>query len=297
MASTGLNSSVQEADLAAPRRRHRRRADELQRRPHDRCGRRRACSEGLARYFGSSAAAIRARRRRIHRWHARGGARSRAAGRARGGGVRERGGTRRTAVSRLAPAAPRRCGRFSRRHSALSARACAVIDAGLQGVSPEWIERLVGPALTDGFDYVSPYYTRHVNEGTITKGIVYPMFRALYGVRLRQPAAGEFGCSGRLVTHYLRTGLLGRRAGVGRYRLLAGRRRGMRRVPDVRGGARRSRLVARHTGGSEHDAGAGRGRAVRRPGDTAPRSGSASGARSRSRSSEPFRRLVRRRRP
>ncbi len=83
------------------------------------------------------------------------------------------------------------------------ARACAVIDSGLQGVSPEWIERLVGPALTDGFDYVSPYYTRHVNEGDITKGIVYPMFRALYGVRLRQPAAGEFGCSGRLVTHYL----------------------------------------------------------------------------------------------
>jgi glucosylglycerate synthase len=29
------------------------------------------------------------------------------------------------------------------------------------------------------------------------------MFRALYGVRLRQPAASEFGCSGRLVAHYL----------------------------------------------------------------------------------------------
>ena len=57
--------------------------------------------------------------------------------------------------------------------------------------------------LTDGFDYVSPYYVRHVNEGAITKGIVYPMFRALYGVRLRQPAASEFGCSGRLVAHYL----------------------------------------------------------------------------------------------
>jgi hypothetical protein len=57
--------------------------------------------------------------------------------------------------------------------------------------------------LTDGFDYVSPYYVRHVNEGAITKGIVYPLFRALYGVRLRQPAASEFGCSGRLVAHYL----------------------------------------------------------------------------------------------
>jgi glucosylglycerate synthase len=85
----------------------------------------------------------------------------------------------------------------------LGARACAVIDAGLQTVEPEWIERLIVPVLTDGFDYVSPYYVRRVHEGAITKGIVYPMFRALYGVRLRQPAASEFGCSGRLVAHYL----------------------------------------------------------------------------------------------
>jgi len=85
----------------------------------------------------------------------------------------------------------------------LSAKACVVIDAGLHAVEPEWIERLIAPVLTDGFDYVSPYYVRHVNEGAITKGIVYPTFRALYGVRLRQPAASEFGCSGRLVAHYL----------------------------------------------------------------------------------------------
>jgi hypothetical protein len=85
----------------------------------------------------------------------------------------------------------------------LNARACAVIDAGLHTVQPEWIERLVAPVLTGTFDYVSPYYARHVNEGAISKSIVYPMFRALYGVRLRQPAASEFGCSGRLVAHYL----------------------------------------------------------------------------------------------
>jgi glucosylglycerate synthase len=85
----------------------------------------------------------------------------------------------------------------------LSAKACAVIDASLRTVEPEWIERLIVPVLADGFDYVSPHYVRHVNEGAITKGIVYPMFRALYGVRLRQPAAGEFSCSRRLVAHCL----------------------------------------------------------------------------------------------
>jgi len=85
----------------------------------------------------------------------------------------------------------------------LGARGCAVLDTALVSVTPEWIERLIGPVLTGGFDYVSPYFARRVNEGAITKGIVYPMFRALYGARLRQPAAAEFGCSARLVAHHL----------------------------------------------------------------------------------------------
>jgi hypothetical protein len=85
----------------------------------------------------------------------------------------------------------------------LNAKACALIDASVHSATPAWIERLIAPVLTDGFDYVSPYYVRHSHDGAITKGIVYPMFRALYGVRLRQPAASEFGCSARLVSHYV----------------------------------------------------------------------------------------------
>lgn len=88
----------------------------------------------------------------------------------------------------------------------LEARACAVIDASRQSAEPELIERLLGPVLAGGFDYVSPYYVRHVHEGAITRGIVYPVFRALYGPRLRQPAASEFGCSARLLSHYLEEG-------------------------------------------------------------------------------------------
>jgi glycosyltransferase involved in cell wall biosynthesis len=85
----------------------------------------------------------------------------------------------------------------------INAKGCAVIDANLQTVEPHWIERLIAPVLSDGFDYVSPYYVRHVNEGAITRGIVYPTFRALYGVRLRQPVASEFGCSPRMVAHLI----------------------------------------------------------------------------------------------
>jgi glucosylglycerate synthase len=46
-------------------------------------------------------------------------------------------------------------------------------------------------------------YQRHAYEGALTKGLVYPLLRALYGVRLRQPAASEFACSRRMLELFL----------------------------------------------------------------------------------------------
>jgi hypothetical protein len=83
------------------------------------------------------------------------------------------------------------------------AKACAMLDAGLTSVSPEWIPLLIQPALAGEMDYVSAHYLRHPHEGAITKSIIYPLFRALYGKRLRQPAALEFACSPQLMTHFL----------------------------------------------------------------------------------------------
>ncbi len=86
---------------------------------------------------------------------------------------------------------------------ASGAAACAILDAGLTSLTATWIERLVDPILGGSFDYVSAYYARRPAEGAITKSIVYPVFRALSGARLRQPAAAEFGCSAPLMSHYL----------------------------------------------------------------------------------------------
>ena len=83
------------------------------------------------------------------------------------------------------------------------ARATTVLDGSLTNVAPDWFCRLLQPVLADHYDYVSPYYVRHAYEGAITKSIVYPLFRALYGSQVRQPAAGEFGCSSALATHLL----------------------------------------------------------------------------------------------
>jgi glycosyltransferase involved in cell wall biosynthesis len=86
---------------------------------------------------------------------------------------------------------------------ALEAKVCAVVDADLRSITPEWIDLLVRPVLHAGFDFVAPFYHRHKYDGTITNSIVYPLTRALYGVRVRQPIGGDFGVSARLVARYL----------------------------------------------------------------------------------------------
>jgi len=85
----------------------------------------------------------------------------------------------------------------------LGARACAVVDSDLRSITPEWIGRLVGPVVRDEADYVTPLYARHKHDGTITNTIAYPLTRALYGARVRQPIGGEFGFSADLARIYL----------------------------------------------------------------------------------------------
>lgn len=86
---------------------------------------------------------------------------------------------------------------------ATGAKACAVVDSDLRSITPEWVELLIKPVLSGSNDYVAPLYWRHKYDGTITNSIVYPMTRALYGKRVRQPIGGDFGFSGKLASFYL----------------------------------------------------------------------------------------------
>ncbi len=86
----------------------------------------------------------------------------------------------------------------------LKAKAIVVVDADLKSITPEWIKHL-GEPLFNGFAYVAPLYVRHKYDGTITNGIAYPMTRALYGRRVRQPIGGDFGFSGKLAQVYLKS--------------------------------------------------------------------------------------------
>ena len=87
---------------------------------------------------------------------------------------------------------------------ALDVEALVVVDSDLRSIVPEWIELLAGPILKGGFDYVAPLYSRYKYDGTITNTVTYPLTRALYGLRLRQPIGGDFGVSGDLIAHYLK---------------------------------------------------------------------------------------------
>ena len=87
--------------------------------------------------------------------------------------------------------------------AALEVEALVVVDSDLRSIVPEWIELLAGPIVKGGYDFVTPLYSRHKYDGTITNTVTYPVTRALYGHRIRQPIGGDFGVSGDPIRYYL----------------------------------------------------------------------------------------------
>ncbi len=74
---------------------------------------------------------------------------------------------------------------------AQKAGAIALVAAEPHDDAAGWLDTFLAPVLERGLDFVSPVYLRHKAEGALNTGIVYPLTRALYGRRLRQPLGGE----------------------------------------------------------------------------------------------------------
>jgi glucosylglycerate synthase len=85
----------------------------------------------------------------------------------------------------------------------LRAKACVVMSPESVNIEPEWISKLLRPIYSDGFDLVTPTYRRHKFEGLLITNLLYPMTRALYGLRIREAYSPEFGFSGRFGSHFL----------------------------------------------------------------------------------------------
>ena len=84
----------------------------------------------------------------------------------------------------------------------LGVKVCIVVDSDLRSITPEWMRFLGGPIVEEKFDFVTPHYLRYKYDGSITNALAYPLTRALYGKRVRQPIGGDFGFSGKLAGVY-----------------------------------------------------------------------------------------------
>jgi glucosylglycerate synthase len=86
---------------------------------------------------------------------------------------------------------------------ARDAPACALLEALPRPRDAGWLRALLEPVLAGGYDLVVPSYARGRLEGVLVTGIVYPLTRALFGKRLRQPLGRELVLSRRLAQHIL----------------------------------------------------------------------------------------------
>lgn len=75
------------------------------------------------------------------------------------------------------------------------ARAAALLSAGAHDESVDWLGLLLQPILDSDFDFVCPAYRRGRLDGMLNTAIVYPMTRALFGRRVRQPTGWEAAIS------------------------------------------------------------------------------------------------------
>jgi hypothetical protein len=85
----------------------------------------------------------------------------------------------------------------------LRAGATVVISPDSTNIRPDWLKALLKPLSTENLDLVLPTYARHKFDGLLITNLLYPLTRALYGLRIREPYASEFAFSNRAGSRFL----------------------------------------------------------------------------------------------
>src|ERR1022692_2065624 len=85
----------------------------------------------------------------------------------------------------------------------LRPKACAVISPESTQITTDWFATLLRPIYQEEFDLVLPTYSRHGFDGILLTNLLYPMTRALYGLKIREPYALDFAFSARLGSQVL----------------------------------------------------------------------------------------------
>jgi hypothetical protein len=85
----------------------------------------------------------------------------------------------------------------------LRAKASVVISPESTSLKMDAVAALLRPVYAEGFDLILPTYGRHKFDGLLLTNLLYPMTRALYGLRIREPYALDFAFSGQLGNQFL----------------------------------------------------------------------------------------------
>ncbi len=85
----------------------------------------------------------------------------------------------------------------------LRARSCAIVSPATTNLDPSWVANLLRPAYRQDFAFVAPLYSRTRFQGLLARNLLYPMSRAVFGLRIREMYSDEWGFSGRLASECL----------------------------------------------------------------------------------------------
>lgn len=88
----------------------------------------------------------------------------------------------------------------------LGTPACALLEPMPRPPDGQWLRALLDPVLAGEYDLIAPAYARGRFDGVMITGIVYPLTRALFGHRLRQPLGREIVVSRSLAERLLTDG-------------------------------------------------------------------------------------------
>ncbi|MCD6287646.1 MAG: hypothetical protein J7M12_00885, partial [Candidatus Hydrogenedentes bacterium] len=74
------------------------------------------------------------------------------------------------------------------------------------GFGPDWIWNLLEPIMADEIDFVIPRHIYHCYDVPVQTHLVYPLIASVFGTRIRQPIAGEYGISYKMLRSCIRNG-------------------------------------------------------------------------------------------
>jgi len=86
----------------------------------------------------------------------------------------------------------------------LKAKYIVVVDADLKSIKPSWVRDFIKP-LQESRDYITPVYSRHEYDGSITNSICYPIIYGVLGHNIRQPIGGDFAFKNNVAEHWLKS--------------------------------------------------------------------------------------------